>query len=340
VGSGGDKPWAKVSDSLWITGNTYVLKSKDSGGVLVLDPWGQRGVDQVARLRAAENLGPVELVMFSHAHYDHFDGVYTLPVKGDYKIWALEQVADPLKAPFKYRAPFLDERPIVFDRTFKEGESATWREYTFKFHHLPGQTHFTAGIETTIDGRRCLFTADNWFHYTQYSGSGGWMGLNRSFPSVYATSAKKVLDINPERVLAEHGGPYVFNREDYERRVWWGEVAAKACDKLCATDDHRRDWNPHVVSVEPVLVKAKAGEVVKVRTARCNPIVTVMLRGRGVFPDQKGEWRERDKGSAGWIQWQVQLPADMKPGRHVFAISPLDVGGEVADPFVAVDVGS
>ena len=45
------------------------------------------------------------------------------------------------------------------------------------------------------------------------------MGLNRSSPAVYGLSAKKVLDIAPEWVLAEHGGPYVFDAEDYRRRV-------------------------------------------------------------------------------------------------------------------------
>jgi glyoxylase-like metal-dependent hydrolase (beta-lactamase superfamily II) len=339
VGSSGDKPWAKLSDSLWITGNTYVLKSKD-GGVMVLDPWGQRGVDQVAKLRAAEKLGPVELVMFSHAHYDHFDGVYTLPVKGEYQIWALEQVADPLREPFKYRAPFLDERPITFDKTYREGESATWREYTFQFHHLPGQTHFTSGIETTIDGKRCLFTADNWFHYTQYSGSGGWMGLNRSFPSVYAESAKKVLAVNPEWVLAEHGGPYVFSKEDYERRVKWGEAAATACDAVCPSGNHRRDWNPHAVHISPMLVKAKPGETVRLFWNGPLPPAEpqrILLRGRGIIPDM--DLRNHKQLTPQGREFTISLPADIKPGRHVFAVSPLGPGGEFADPFFAVDIG-
>ena len=42
VASAGDKPWEKVADRLWITGNTYVLQSKTGDGIFVLDPWGQR----------------------------------------------------------------------------------------------------------------------------------------------------------------------------------------------------------------------------------------------------------------------------------------------------------
>src|SRR4029079_15097780 len=78
IASAGDKPWAKVADRLWITGNTYVLQSKTGGGIFVLDPWGQRSADQVAKLQKDEKLGAVELVAFSLAHYDHFDGIHVL----------------------------------------------------------------------------------------------------------------------------------------------------------------------------------------------------------------------------------------------------------------------
>lgn len=333
VGSGGDKPWSRVSDHLWLTGNTYVLKAKDSPAVLVLDPWDERGAKQVMKLLADEKLGPVEVVAFSHAHYDHFDGVYTLPGRERCQVWALETVAGPLKEPFRFRATFLDPRPIRFTKEFAAGATAAWGGYTFTFHHLPGQTWYTAGIEATIDGKHCLFTADNWFHQEQYSGSGGWMGLNRSTPAGYAASAKKVLEMAPERVLAEHGGPFGFDAEDFRRRLRWGEAAGKACDALCVSGDHRRVWNPHRVSVEPVLQPVVAGGAAEfvVRASELGqPGVAVRLLGRGVIPD-------REVGPDGRVV--VWLPNDLKPGRHVFPVVLSDRQGvDPADTFVAFDM--
>ncbi len=337
VESNGSKPWSRVSPSLWLTGNTYVLKSNTADAVLVLDPWGQRSVDQVEKLRATEKLGPVELVVFSHAHFDHFDGVYTLPDKAKYKVWALDRVAEPLIDPFKYRAPFLDERPIAFDKTFRDGEAATWREYAFRFGHLPGQTAFTASLQATIDGKRCVFTADNFFHQKQFSGTGGWMGLNRSSPKVYAESAQKILDMNPGWILAEHGGPYVFNAEDYRRRVLWGHSAAKACDAICVSGDHLKDWNPHTVSVEPLLMKAKPGDKIGT-TLRIAPglgPIRVAFEGRGVLPDQVWDFNA-PRGESKAVT--LALPADLPAGRHVFSIRPTGPHGEFADPFFVVDV--
>lgn len=342
VGSGGDKPWSRVSDHLWLTGNTYVLRAKNSAAVLVLDPWGERSAKQVAKLLADEKLGPVEVVAFSHAHYDHFDGVYTLPGRDRCQVWALDLVAGPLKEPFRFRAPFLDPRPIKFTREFAAGESADWGGYSFKFHHLPGQTWYTSGIEATIDGKHSLFTADNWFHQEQYSGSGGWMGLNRSSPAVYAASARKVLEIAPERVLAEHGGPFVFAAEDFRRRVRWGEAAGKACDALCMSGDHRRDWTPHRVTAEPVLQAARPGAevrfTVRVEGGAKAEAVDVALAGRGLFAGQVVRLRV-EPGRPVAHEFVATLADDLRPGRVVLPLVVRDESGaEPADPFVALDI--
>src|SRR5207248_6962953 len=76
--SNGSKPWSRISEHLFLTGNTYVLTSKDNA-FLVVDPWDKRSADQVAKLKKVRGLGPMEVVMFSHAHFDHYDGIYHLP---------------------------------------------------------------------------------------------------------------------------------------------------------------------------------------------------------------------------------------------------------------------
>ena len=48
----------KVSDHLWLTGNTYVLVSKDDKAFLVIDPWGQRSADQFAKLQEGPEARP------------------------------------------------------------------------------------------------------------------------------------------------------------------------------------------------------------------------------------------------------------------------------------------
>lgn len=349
VGSGGDQPWSKVSEHVYITGNTYVLISGQECAFAVIDPWGARSVKQIAKLREDLKLGRLELVMFSHAHYDHYDGVYDLPgydPKGavpPFAIWALDRVAEPIADPLRLRAPFLDARPVRFDRRFKDGEAADWREYSFRFHHLPGQSFYTMGVAATIDGKRCWFTADNFFHQDQYSGTGGWMGLNRSWPLPYAQSAQKVLDAAPDWVLAEHGGPYVFSAEDYRRRVQWGEASAKAADALCVSGRHRHDWDPYRVQVLPLLQAVNPGakatvELVAAASGDRPETFHLELSGRGIVPD--GAWTlEAAPGKPKSLTIELPLAPGCAKGRHVFSLAVRE--GAVAcalDVFFALDV--
>jgi glyoxylase-like metal-dependent hydrolase (beta-lactamase superfamily II) len=338
----GSKPWSRVAEHLWLTGNTYVLTSKDNA-FLVVDPWDKRSSDQVARLKKDQNLGALEVVLFSHAHYDHYDGIYSLPERETFQTWTLDRVATPLAEPYLLRAPFLDARPVKIDRRFREGDTATWREYTFRFHHLPGQSEFTMGVETTIDGKRCYFTADNWFHQDQFSGTGGWMGLNRSYPLPYAASAQKVLDAAPEWVLAEHGGAFEFNAEDFRRRVLWGQEGAKAADAICLSGNLRHDWDPHRVHVEPILQQARPGATLTATLVGTDSLgrrdrVTAVLEGRGLTPDQTLAL-EVPPGGTARSPFTLRLADRVPPGRHVFALRVSNIDGpDPADAFVAVEV--
>ncbi|MBM4072682.1 MAG: MBL fold metallo-hydrolase [Planctomycetes bacterium] len=336
--SNGSKPWSRVSEHLFVTGNTYVLTSKD-GASLMIDPWGQRSADQFAKLTRDEKLGPLEVVMFSHAHYDHYDGISYLPGRAKLEVWTLDRVATPIAEPFRWRAPFLDARPVKIDRRPKEGDTLTWREYRFRFCFLPGQSRFTMGVETEIDGKRCFLTADNFFHQDMFSGSGGWMGLNRSWPMPYAESAQKVLDARPDWVLAEHGGPFEFNAEDFRRRVEWGKAGARAADVISPSGNHRHDWDPNRVLVEPLVHKARPGDTIRATLVADNPLsatkkLTVHIDGFAK------KWElEVPRGGSTRRAFEQRLPRDLATGRHVFPLRVLD--GDRLDPvdaFVVVDV--
>ena len=341
--SNGSKPWSKISDRLFLTGNTYVLVSKDERAFLVVDPWDPHSARQLPKLKEDQRLGKLEVVLCSHAHFDHYDGVYSILQRDKPKLWTLDHVAIPVVDPSLLRAPFLDPRPVKFDRLAKDGETLTWREYQLRFRSLPGQTEFTMGVETEIDGKKCFFTADNFFHQDQFSGTGGWMGLNRSFPLPYSQSAQKVLDSRPDWVLAEHGGAMEFSAEDFRRRVEWGKECARAADAICVSGNHRHDWDPHRIHIEPLIQKAKPGESLKATLVVSNPLAhpvkhTLTLEGRGHFAD--ATW-EVEVPAGGTIRraFTLRLNAQMPAGRHVFVLRSTSAEtADAADAFLAVDI--
>src|SRR5262249_26245681 len=93
------KPWSGLSEHLFLTGNTYVLVSKDNT-FLVVDPWDPHSARQIPKLKAERRLGALEVVLVSHAHYDHYDGVYSILEREKPQVWTLDHVAPPLTDPY------------------------------------------------------------------------------------------------------------------------------------------------------------------------------------------------------------------------------------------------
>jgi glyoxylase-like metal-dependent hydrolase (beta-lactamase superfamily II) len=337
---GKSERFTEVSQHLFILDNCYVLKSK-SGRAIIIDLYGRNIVEKIRELAKERNISGFDATLVSHAHYDHYLAIHDW--KEPLPVWALEPIAEVLEQPLRYYAPFIDPRPIKVEKKMKDGQTVAWQEYTFRFHHLPGQTHFTQGVEVVIDGRKCLFTADNFYHQDQFSGSGGWMALNRAAPAGYADGARKVMEIKPHWVLAEHGGPFEYSPEDFRRRVMWGEAASTALDSICPSGDHRLDYDLHRVRVEPLVSKGTAAGTIKLKGIALNPTfeaqsLRIELEDRGEL--RRGEPLNFDIPPTSRISWDWTINLrGPPPGRHVFAIRVISKRGvEPVDAFFAVDV--
>ncbi|MDB5384408.1 MAG: Hydroxyacylglutathione hydrolase [Planctomycetaceae bacterium] len=341
VATAGEKPWTKLSEHLFLSGNTYVLSSRD-GDLLVVDPFGPQIAEQITKLQRSEKLGAVKVVLITHAHNDHYTGAFLLPERNKWEVWTLDAVAKPISNPFAVCAPYVDTRALEVDRIFKDGESVTWHEYQFRIGHFPGQTLFTMGVQATIDTKNCYFTADNFFHADQFSGSGGWSGRNRAWPLLYARSAKSVLDAAPDWVLAEHGGAFAFSAEDFRRRVQWSEETARVMDQLSTSTQHRHDWNPTRITVEPMLQRLAADGSLKAELILENPLlrsidVRVELQDRGLISPFVKEFSIRGGQT---LRHELKLKAiqQLPVGRHVFPLIIREASAEdPADAFLVVE---
>src|SRR5262249_38698798 len=109
-------------------------------------------------------------------------------------------------------------------------------------------------------------------------------------------------------------------------------------DAVCVSGNHRADWDPHRIHVEPLVQKGKAGEVLKATLVVNNPLprketVRVTLEGRDVAADQDLELEVAANGSAR-KEFALRLKDKLPAGRHVLALRVPDA----SDAFLAVDV--
>ena len=82
--AGNVKPWTRLSPHLFLTGNTYALASAD-GPVLLVDPYDRGLRDRMKELKQSYGFGPAEVALISHAHNDHYTGVFALPTNRDHR---------------------------------------------------------------------------------------------------------------------------------------------------------------------------------------------------------------------------------------------------------------
>lgn len=335
-------PWTRISPHLLLSGNTYALVSKDRPALL-MDPYSQNIVDRVAELKRDHGFGPVEVTMISHAHNDHYTGIFALPDRRSFQVWTLDRIAQVVDSPHRYLAPYVDARLPNVDRSLKDGEVIHWHEYELKIHRLPGQTVFAMGVEVQIDGKRCLFTGDNFYHHDQYTGSGGWSGRNRGLPAGYASSTAKILEMRPDWILAEHGGAFEFNVEDFRRRRDFAVRAGDLADRLSPRGDHRIDWDPQRIRIEPLICDAVPGARIRCRVAVDNPLdkearYVVQIGRDSVVSQQKWELTAVPKSTSA-IDISLEVPYSAAMGRMVI---PVIVDGqdgiESSDSFVVLNI--
>lgn len=340
---GNPVPWTKLSPHLYLTGNTHAICSKD-GPVLLMDPYSRNIVERVAELKRDHGFGPVEVAMISHAHNDHYTGIFALPDRKSFQVWTLNLVAETVDHPHRYLAPYVDARVPHVDRSLKEGEVIRWHEYELKIHHLPGQTVFAMGVEAQIDGKKCLFTGDNFYHHDQYTGSGGWSGRNRGLPAGYAASTDLILKMRPDWILAEHGGAFEFHPEDFRRRREFALRAAELADRLSPRGDHRVDWDPQRIRIEPLITPATAGATIRCQLKIDNPLkrsVRHSIRtGRPELPARQWEVTT-DAESTSTLDIPLQLPAALPAGRLIVPmVVEEDNNIDSSDTFVVLDIQS
>jgi metallo-beta-lactamase class B len=152
------------------------------------------------------SLGDIELVIGTHAHWDHIDGVAALVHDKRFRgKFALSEKDVPAAetdnriataAENIYRA---DSTPVKVNIVLKEGRfEAAGRK--FQIYTTPGHTPGSISVLTESDGMRLLFTGD--------SVRGWYLPGSGSDIRAWETSLKKIIGLDFDLILEGHGQRY------------------------------------------------------------------------------------------------------------------------------------
>lgn len=143
---------------------TQYLICEDDGHAVLIDAgfvnW--EGYENlIERLKSNGDLKKIDIIIPTHYHSDHVASTVGIADHYGSKVYALDLMADILEEPHRFSLPCLSYRPIPVDCRFKDGESFTWKNWTFTLYHFPGQTYWHQAIVAEKAGKRFLFGGDS-----------------------------------------------------------------------------------------------------------------------------------------------------------------------------------
>jgi glyoxylase-like metal-dependent hydrolase (beta-lactamase superfamily II) len=157
--------------------NSKLILSEDGGGFLI-----DCGVPAVFKdvIEIGENFpcSGIEGIFITHYHDDHTDFVNGIQEKYGCPVYVTALLEDILRHPGAYRMPAMTSVPLKGIVTVPDASTMRWKEFTFTFYDLPGQTLYHDALLVERDGGEKIFFAGDSF---SPSGLDDYCLLNRNF---------------------------------------------------------------------------------------------------------------------------------------------------------------
>jgi glyoxylase-like metal-dependent hydrolase (beta-lactamase superfamily II) len=158
-------------------GNSKLIISGDGTGFLI-DCGSQRVFNDLMNVQDNFPCSNIEGMFITHYHDDHTNHVNGIREKFDCPVYVTSEMENILKQPHAYRLPAMTSEPIEDLTIVHHASTMTWKEFTFTFYYLPGQTiYHDAMLVEKKDGEKIFLAGDSF----SPSGLDDYCLLNRNF---------------------------------------------------------------------------------------------------------------------------------------------------------------
>jgi glyoxylase-like metal-dependent hydrolase (beta-lactamase superfamily II) len=157
--------------------NSKLIISGDGSGFLI-DCGVQRVYNDMMKVQDNFPCSNIEGMFITHYHDDHTDYVNAIREKYDCPVYVTPEMEDILRHPQAFRLPAMTSEPIDGLVIVPDASSMTWKEFTFTFYYLPGQTiYHDALLVEKQDGEKVFLAGDSF----SPTGIDDYCLLNRNF---------------------------------------------------------------------------------------------------------------------------------------------------------------
>jgi glyoxylase-like metal-dependent hydrolase (beta-lactamase superfamily II) len=141
-------------------GSTSQLVISTSGETLLFDCGGNFTSERLAEAKQKFGIKKIDVIIPSHWHYDHIDGIPALAASEGAEIWVWEGLKEHVEHPENFITTCWTDTKFTVDRILSEGEKFEWGGYYFQVFHNPVHMEEQMGLAARIDGISFYFTAD------------------------------------------------------------------------------------------------------------------------------------------------------------------------------------
>lgn len=181
-----------------VSTNTWFLKNKETGALLIIDPADQPLLIQ-QKVTAME--GKPEAVLLTHGHFDHMMAADAVRFMYGIPVLALEEEKELLANPrYNLSGSWSAPCSLQADRWLKDGEILELAGFAIRVLHTPGHTQGSCCYY--LDEEGVLFSGD-----TLFAGSVGRTDFPTSSTRQMMNSVHMLLEQLPgeTKVLSGHG---------------------------------------------------------------------------------------------------------------------------------------
>lgn len=282
----------------------------------------------IPELKARYGLKSIDVIMPTHMHDDHLNGFPHLVEHYGAKVWCYENMVEILQNPRGNNLGCTLAERIPVDRSFHNGETFKWEEFTFTVYHSPGHTEFQMAMFAEIDGGRIAFTGDAIFPTNAATGSAYMLDSARiNFRhnlifrnwvenDSHVRSVRTILEHEPTLLAPGHGKPFVANTDDLKEMKRRLEQQQQYFYDVIADPDCDFGLNPNWARLYPYQLLAQPGSdaplELRIRNYRKTPMnveATLVLPPGWVFAPRTLQFQV-PAASEGRASFRISIPAD------------------------------
>jgi glyoxylase-like metal-dependent hydrolase (beta-lactamase superfamily II) len=305
-------------------GTTSQLIISESGDALLFDCGKDFTSDRLSEAKQKFGIKNIDVIIPSHWHYDHIDGIPALAASEGAEIWVWEGLREHVEHPENFITTCWTETKFTADRILTEGEKFEWGGYSFHAFHNPVHMEEQMGLAVRVDNIKFYFTADG-----SSSNREGFMRSSlHCYNGISANSgliktARSFYEADPYICVPAHSNGFATHSDTRQEFMDWAMSTTDAIISLLPPGHSEIGFNPYWTTFYPAKSTMEPGEkkqvALRIKNTSGNQVAgKAWLKSHDdiIFP-QKILNYELGPEEEIEIPIEIKVKADCRPGTYI-----------------------